>query len=531
MNKISLLDCTLRDGGYVNDWFFGSKNIKKIINHLKNAKIDMIECGFLSNKYTYNTDRSLFDTTQRFKDVLPEKNNSSLCKYLCMVNYGEFNAEDLPDCDSKAIDGIRVAFHKKDLHHAVEFCNEIAKKGYLLFMQPMVTVIYSDTELLKLIDRANEINPYAFYIVDSFGVMKRNDLLRLFYLVDNNLNQDIKIGYHSHNNLQLAFSNAQSFYDINTLRHRIIDSSVFGMGRGAGNLCTELFVHYLNSIEKERYKIEPLLEIVDDVLSKEYSKHFWGYSLPHYLSSTENCHPNYATFLNDKHTLSVRSISNILKMIDEEKRCNFDKSYVEDKYVAYQTNKIEDSATIEELKNAFDHKDIVLILPGKSIKEDVDLIEQHLKDPNKLAISINFIPNEFKCDYHFFSNEKRYETVNNTVPFKVNKFITTSSIKSKLESKHTVNYGDLVNNTELVEDNSVLMFLKLLNRLNVNKIQIAGFDGFSCNEQDNYSDPDMSFNRNVEVINALNEGIKKELKKLKKHIEIEFITPSIFNCD
>ena len=65
----------------------------------------------------------------------------------------------------------------------------------------------------------------------------------------------------------------------------------------------------------------------------------------------------------------------------------------------------------------------------------------------------------------------------------------------------------------------------------LNKIQIAGFDGFSCNEQDNYSDPDMSFNRNVEVINALNEGIKKELKKLKKHIEIEFITPSIFNCD
>ena len=529
MNKISLLDCTLRDGGYVNDWSFGVKNIKKIINYLKNARIDMIECGFLSNKYSYNPDKSLFDLIQRFKDVLPGKNNNSNCNYLCMVNYGEYNAEDLPDCDGEYIDGIRVAFHKKDLLNAVKLCKNIAKKGYLLFMQPMVTVIYSDAQLLELVKMANDIKPYAFYLVDSFGVMNKNDLLRLFYLVDNNLHQDIKIGYHSHNNLQLAFSNAQSFYNINTQRHRIIDSSVFGMGRGAGNLCTELFVHYINSIEKESYKIEPLLEIVDDVLSKEYLKHFWGYSLPHYLSSTENCHPNYATFLNDKHTLSVRSISNILKMIDGEKRCNFDKKYIEDKYILYQANHIDDKSTIEELKSVFNQKNVILILPGKSIMVNSRLIEQHLNKPNNLVISINFISNDYKCDYHFFSNEKRYEDFNKNSSYKVNKFITTSNIDSQSKSKYIVNYSDLINNTELVQDNSVLMFIKLLDRLNINKIQIAGFDGFSCNEQDNYFDPDMSFNRNVEVIGSLNDGIKKELKKIKKHINIEFITPSIFN--
>ena len=109
----------------------------------------------------------------------------------------------------------------------------------------MVSLSYTDEEFLDLIRRVNELEPYAFYIVDSFGMMKRKDLTRLFYLVEHNLNENIKIGFHSHNNMQLAYSNAQSLVDLHSDRELIIDASVYGMGRGAGNLNTELFVQYM----------------------------------------------------------------------------------------------------------------------------------------------------------------------------------------------------------------------------------------------------------------------------------------------
>lgn len=318
MEKIKLLDCTLRDGGYVNDWSFKRQNIRKIISSLAEAKIDIIECGFLSNKNEYNEERSVFDTIDRTADFLPEDRGKT--KYVCMINYGEYEAKDIPQCTGKSVDGIRVAFHKGDLEGAVSLCNEISKKGYLVFMQPMVTNNYSDIELLNLIEKVNQMEVYAFYIVDSFGVMKQSDLLRRFYIIDNNLREDIIIGYHAHNNLQMAYSNAQSFISTRSKRSRIVDSSVFGMGRGAGNLNSELFAEYLNENHGKSYKIYPLLDIIDSILNKIYIDHYWGYSLPHFLSATFNCHPNYATYLSEKNALTVKSISDILNQISDDKK-------------------------------------------------------------------------------------------------------------------------------------------------------------------------------------------------------------------
>lgn len=120
----------------------------------------------------------------------------------------------------------------------------------------MVTLSYSDEEFLKLIRQVNEFMPYAFYIVDSFGMMKGKDLTRLFYMIEHNLSEEISIGFHSHNNMQLAYSNAQTLINVRSNRNLIIDSSVYGMGRGAGNLNTELFVDYLNENYGTHYKLE-----------------------------------------------------------------------------------------------------------------------------------------------------------------------------------------------------------------------------------------------------------------------------------
>jgi 4-hydroxy 2-oxovalerate aldolase len=101
----------------------------------------------------------------------------------------------------------------------------------------------------------------------------------MFYIIDHNLNKDIALGFHSHNNLQLSFSNAQELILLNSTRNIILDASVFGMGRGAGNLCTELLIQYINENIIRKYDLMPVLEIIDKYIQHLYTKHSWGYSV------------------------------------------------------------------------------------------------------------------------------------------------------------------------------------------------------------------------------------------------------------
>ncbi len=526
MEKIKLLDCTLRDGGYVNDWSFKRQNIRKIISSLAEAKIDIIECGFLSNKNEYNEERSVFDTIDRTADFLPEDRGKT--KYVCMINYGEYEAKDIPQCTGKSVDGIRVAFHKGDLEGAVSLCNEISKKGYLVFMQPMVTNNYSDIELLNLIEKVNQMEVYAFYIVDSFGVMKQSDLLRRFYIIDNNLREDIIIGYHAHNNLQMAYSNAQSFISTRSKRSRIVDSSVFGMGRGAGNLNSELFAEYLNENHGKSYKIYPLLDIIDSILNKIYIDHYWGYSLPHFLSATFNCHPNYATYLSEKNALTVKSISDILNQISDDKKTSFDKQYIEELYINYQKHYINDEAVILKLKEEFKNRSVLIMAPGSSLYKYAHEIKDVVQKEKTIVVSINFIPEGISPDYIFVSNEKRYEKLRESEGIKGirGKLILTSNLLNSDNEEVVVNYNNLLNDIEAVKDNSTLMLLKLLSKLEVNRIFVAGLDGYEEYAFANYVNEDMVYTTSRQAIKELNEGMKKALKELVCKLNIFFITPT-----
>ncbi len=178
MNRVHILDCTLRDGGYCNQWKFGWDNARKIVKGLVKADIDIIECGFLSEKISYDKDVTKFTTVDELRSIIPENRSNKL--FVAMINYGDYDAENLPQCDGTSIDGIRVAFHKKDMDEALKLCSAIKNKGYKVFIQAMVTLSYTDNEFLTLIKEVNLMEPYAFYIVDSFGMMKNRDLIRLF---------------------------------------------------------------------------------------------------------------------------------------------------------------------------------------------------------------------------------------------------------------------------------------------------------------------------------------------------------------
>jgi len=519
MNRIKVLDCTLRDGGYVNNWKFGENNIKSIVNKLSASEIEIVECGFLTNKVKKDKASSKFLTIDSISDILPRNKNNT--DYVCMINYGEYNLEDLPEYDEKSMSGIRVAFHKKDLECALEFCKGIIQKGYKLFMQPMVSVSYSDVEFIELIEKSNEISPYAFYIVDSFGVMKRSDLMRLFHLVDHNLNKDIYVGYHSHNNIQLSYSNAQALVDLKTKRKLIVDSSVFGMGRGAGNLNSELFVEYLNDVNGGQYKTKPLLQIIDEVLNNIYMSNYWGYSLPHYISAKHNCHPNYATHLSAKDTLTAEDISNILMLLDESQKVNFDIEYIEKLYLSYQSHKIDDSVDINKLKEIFRGKNVIAIAPGMSINDGINVIQNLSKQSNTLTVSVNFNPQKLEVDYVFISNLKRYDhlELENS-----KNLIVTSNVTGALNAAFKINYIDLLIENLAVNDNAGLMLIKLLLKLEVDSIKLAGYDGYSYDAYENYVENDLTLIKKKNIVDELNDGMKKSLRDFARHNDIQFIT-------
>lgn len=521
MNNIHILDCTLRDGGYCNEWRFGFENARKITKGLQEAGIEIIECGFLTNKVTYDPNITRFTTVDEIASIIPSNKKGKL--FVAMMNYGEYNAEDLPSCNGRSIDGIRVAFHKRDLEAALTLCEEIKKKGYLVFVQAMVSLAYTDEEFLSMIRRVNEINPYAFYIVDSFGMMKGKDLTRLFFVIEHNLDEDIWIGFHSHNNMQLAYSNAQTLIAVQTNRNLIIDSSVYGMGRGAGNLNTELLLEYLNEHSGKKYELKPILILIDEILNEFYQQNYWGYSLPNYISAAHNAHPNYASYLDDKKTLTVEGMNEIFDMMDEDKKTSYDKAYIEDLYLKYMiAGKVQEEHK-SDLRDRLLGKRILLIAPGKSSIDEIEKLREFI-DKNSVVISVNFAFEKITPDYIFISNSRRFREL---MLEDRNKSIVTSNIKAEgvyLQPE----YKDLVNSEESVSDNAGLMAIKFLMKFDVEGIYLAGFDGYSHDDRENYGSSEMAIITRNAVLDAMNSGMTKVLKRYSKLAKIRFVTEPHF---
>lgn len=518
MNKIRILDCTLRDGGYCNQWRFGFDNIINIVSGLTQANLDIIECGFLTQKVIYNKDITKFTTIDEIDNVIPKNKAGHL--YVAMMNYEEYDINDLPERKESGLDGIRVAFHKKNRYEAMELCKKIQEKGYLVFVQAMVSLSYTDEEFLELIHIANSFTPFAFYIVDSFGMMKRKSLLRLFYMVEHNLNDNINIGFHSHNNMQLAYSNAQSLIEAQTSRDLIIDSSVYGMGRGAGNLNTELFIEYLNEVNQSEYDRKPLLIIIDEILNDFYQKNYWGYSLPNYLSATHAVHPNYASYLADKNTLTVEAMDGIFNLMSAEKRVEFDKEYVEQVYLEYMASGASQKEHEEELSSAIRGKKVLLIAPGKSAFDEYEKIVACKQEEKVIVVSVNYEYYYVQTDYIFMSNLRRFREIADDCK---RKCIVTSNISSS-KVYYCTDYRTLLLPIESVIDNAGMMAIQFFINQGASRILLAGFDGYTYDSSENYASEKLEIITKNAILDAMNKGMQEMINRFDKKIPIEFLT-------
>lgn len=530
MNSLRVLDVTLRDGGCVNDFNFGQNYMEKILAAQETAGIDIIELGYIDEKKGSEYGRTQFINEEVISQTILRKKKPGVT-YVAMIDYGKFNVENLKPHTKEGIDGIRVAFHKKNCTDIISLGRKIIEKGYQFYIQPMITICYTDVELLELIGLVNAELPDAtgFYIVDSFGEMRPNDMSRLLNLIDHNLNPSMALGFHSHNNLQMSYSNAVALLQFPTNRNLILDASIMGMGKGAGNLNTELLLEHLNLYYGKNYKIAPLLEVIDKVINQLHSEFYWGYAPEYYLSSTNHCTPSYASHFYNKHMLPIDQVGELLGMIEEEKKISFDKNYAEELYRHYNENKaIDDKKVVSELKKSFYKKDILLIAPGKSIGTILEKFPEYAAQKNIVIIGLNSTL-DIEFDYVLTTRAEIYQSA---VTAGKNVIATSNLTKGGRGNVKILNYSNWIEIDERTHDSSAVIALNLLKICEPTKVMLAGFDGFSTNINENYYDSSMRHPVNAEQSARRNMYYKNLIKRMKREgMNIEFITPSKYECD
>lgn len=337
--KIDVLDCTLRDGGIVIDFNFGVRTMRKIKECIEEANIKYIECGYIDEKKGSSIGRTCFDNEKSVEEFL-DGNKKDDVTYVAMIDYGKYNPDNLSPRTHEGIDGIRLAFHKENSKDMVEYGKKILAKGYRLYIQPMVITRYSDDEFASLIDTCNKelCDASGFYIVDSFGQMDEGMIIHYLSLLDEKLSDNMIIGLHSHNNRQLSYANARCFVNYNSKHDIIVDASIMGMGKGAGNLCTELILSYINK-NNEKYRLNGIFEIIGDYFSEIKLTNPWGYSLNYYLSSIYACTPSYVKFFLKNQDVGIDELIELLQNLPDEKKSAFDECFSKQYLLEYFKNR------------------------------------------------------------------------------------------------------------------------------------------------------------------------------------------------
>ncbi len=290
--KIRVLDCTIRDGGLINNHDFDIRFVREVYKSLSMAGVDYIEVGYKNSKKLFSSEE--YGLWKFCEDkVINEAIDGieSNTKISVMVDVGRVEPEDVKPASESPVHMIRTACYVKDVDKAIHMSNHFAGKGYETTINIMAISRDQGPELddaLKQIE--NECKVKVVYIVDSFGALYQETTEHLVKLFKSILKTK-EVGFHGHNNQQLGFGNTIEaiIHDANYL-----DGTVYGIGRAAGNCPLELLIGFLKN---PKFDIRPVL----DLISKEFiplrKKIEWGYILPYAISGMMNEHPKAAMAL------------------------------------------------------------------------------------------------------------------------------------------------------------------------------------------------------------------------------------------
>lgn len=534
MGKIGVLDCTLRDGSYIVDAKFGTAAIKGIINKLQKSNIEIVECGWLKDK-EHEEGTSFHHIPSDVTKYMSGKNPN--CTYVVMIDWDRYDDSVLPQNDGASIDAVRVVFPHRKVAEALKIAGRIRDKGYQIYLQAANTLAYSEEDLQELASLVNDFRPVGISIVDTFGAMYEEDLLEIAASLDCKLDAGIQLGFHSHNNQQMAFANSVAFakYFADKARDIIIDASLCGMGRGAGNATTELITSYLNRKYQKNYDMDVILDAIDTYMVQFQEKFNWGYSTPYFIAGAYCCHVNNIAYLLNNHRTSAKDMRNIIESLEPSDRLKYDYDLLEQKYVENQSRQVDDSMSFEALQKSLAGRKIVLVAPGKSSSTEVTAINEYIAKHNAITIAVNAILPGYNYDYLFLSNKVRYDYARETYAegFEAVDKIVLSNVKTTADSRELIiNFDRAIKRGWTHFDNAVICILRLLEKLGARDIAVAGFDGFKTLYNESYADASLPTLSGDIDYSILNDEIKDMyldcVKTFGDRVKIEFITESYF---
>ena len=320
--NIRLLDCTLRDGGYVNDWNFGEKGIKRIVENLILSNIEIVEVGFLDQRVEKDSNKTIKSDMLDYNDLLCDidKKNSKL---VAMIEYGTYDIDKIIDKKDSILDGIRVIFTKNKIKDAISFCDEVVRKGYMVFANPIKITDYNDKDLKELFDYINNSKVSGTTIVDTYGYFSPKEAMDIYKKFDSNINKELSIGFHAHNTLQMAMGNCCAIVDnVSSDRLTYIDCTLSGMGKGSGNAYTEILVNYMNKNGK-CYNLNYIVDILENEISKIKERYSWDYSLNRFVSFIDNMYYKYVDYYKNVKKLSFSEIKKVESTIDNDDKFSY----------------------------------------------------------------------------------------------------------------------------------------------------------------------------------------------------------------
>lgn len=416
-NQIKILDCTLRDGGHLNKWRFSKDFASRVCSALSESSIYCVEVGYVSKKDCFPPDTGIwrFSSEEDIRSVVSPGGYSKIAVMgdICKVELSNFI-----DKDDSIIDLVRLAFYPGHLEEAIQLGEQVMDKGYEVSMNLMAITRYPKVEIESAISSLYRSRIENIFIADSYGSLLPNqvyDLIRSF-----KVGTGKNIGFHAHNNLELAFANSIKAAEAGAT---IIDTTIYGIGRGAGNLPLEVLLSYISSRENRQVNMIPLLELIEDEFIKLKNELGWGYGLPYLLTGMLKCHPNYATELRKKYNLPLRKIWPLLVDISGKKPIAFDKNLLKATVLdSDQTLQPPDlgeldfsvlkpinvNLTTPEYMNKHSGRDFLVLGQGPSLKDNIKKITEFVKNNNLIVLGANYLQDLIIPDYHAFSNYKRF---------------------------------------------------------------------------------------------------------------------------
>ncbi len=524
-NELKVLDCTLRDGGYYNNWNFSIQLINKYLKVMSDIKVDYVEIGFRSMEKKEFRGPCAYTTDQFLNNLKIPKN----LKIAVMINGAELIKENSLSKNIKLINNlftkskfskvklIRIASHYSELTKVMPVASRIKSLGYKVTINLMQISDRSENEIKQFCDLAKKYDVDAIYFADSTGSLNREQTFEIVKNFKKNWKNDI--GIHAHDNMDMAMENAMI-----ALNNGVswIDSTVLGMGRGPGNVKTENLVLELEKRFKRKVNYNSLIKLVEDDFIPMKNKYGWGSNVYYYLSGLYGIHPSFIQGMLSAKSFSSDEILAVIDNLKTEGGKKFSNDLI-DTYKQYFIGK--GSGKYEPFRN-IKNKDVLILGSGPGVKEHKIALESFIKKYKPFVIALNTQNsiNSKLINTRAVCNTLRLLTDHKSFKYLPQKLILpyqrlSNLIKDKFKKVKKLDFGvEVKNNTFQFMKSSAIIpntlaisyALGIANSGKAKKIYIAGFDGYEA------EDPKR---REMDEVFSLYQSLKKKS-------ELTSITPT-----